>query len=71
LLVDGVSGPSAGVALGGVALSLGTTALVAAPLHGRLARRRDPWLVRRLQVADLVRTAGALAALSGAMVAAL
>ena len=67
VLVDGVAHPGTMVALGGVALSLATTALVAAPLHGRLAGGRDPALVRRLRVADLVRTAGAVLALVGAV----
>jgi hypothetical protein len=70
-LVDGPSGPCTVVALGGVALALGTTALVAAPLHGRLSPGRDEGLVRRLRVADLVRTVAAFAALAGAVVAAL
>jgi hypothetical protein len=68
-LLDGVSPPTA-VAVAGVALSLGVTALFAAPLHGRLADHRDPALVRRLRVADLVRTSGAFVGVVGAALAA-
>jgi hypothetical protein len=51
----------------GAALSLGTTAAVAAPLHGRLGREGPaPVLVRRLLVADRVRCAGAVLCLAGA-----
>jgi hypothetical protein len=70
ILVDGPTGPVHVVALAGVALSLATTALVAAPLHGRLARGRDETLVRRLRAADLVRTLGAFTALGAAVMAA-
>jgi len=71
VLLDGVHGPGVVVALAGTALSVGTTALFAAPLHGRLSRGRDAALVRQLQAADLVRTVGAFVALSGAGLAAL
>ena len=47
-------------------MTLLTTALVAAPLHGRLAPGPDPVLLRRLLAADRVRAAGAVVALAGA-----
>ncbi|GAB3437758.1 hypothetical protein GCM10027517_09540 [Phycicoccus ginsengisoli] len=51
----------------GAGLALGTTAVVAAPLHGRLGREGPaPALVRRLLVADRVRCASALLCLAGA-----
>ncbi|QIK65913.1 hypothetical protein G7072_05790 [Nocardioides sp. HDW12B] len=59
------------VALGGAALAGLTTALVAAPTHGRLAHGRTDALARRLTRADLVRTAGAVLGLAGALVAVL
>ncbi len=71
VVADGVRGPSSVVALAGVALALGATALAAAPLHGKVARGRDATLLRRLRVADLVRSLGALVALSGALLAVL
>lgn len=71
VLVDGLAGAGRVVALAGVAVSLGMTALVAAPTHGRLARGPDPALVRRLRLADLVRTVGAFVALAGAVLATL
>lgn len=53
------------------ALSAGlTTALVAAPTHGALARERRPELMQRLLVADRVRSVGAVVALTGAVAAA-
>ena len=58
---------AAWVAAAGSALALGTTAVAAAPLHRRLAPRPDPVLLRRLQGVDLVRTAGAVVALAGAV----
>ena len=67
-----VDGPDAAtwVAVAGLALAGGTTAAVAAPLHGRLGRAGpEPVLVRRLLVADSVRCAGALVGLAGAVVA--
>jgi hypothetical protein len=67
VLVDGMSGAGILIALAGIALALGVTAVVAAPLHGRLAHRREAALLRRLRVADLVRTLGAFGALSGAV----
>lgn len=62
VLVSGALTAWTVVSLLGVALSLATTAVVAAPLHGRLARGRDAGLIRRLTWADLVRTTGALVA---------
>lgn len=50
------------------ATSLCTTALVAAPLHGRLGAGRDDQLLARLVGADRVRSAGALVALAAALV---
>ena len=65
LLVD----PSALVVLSaaGSALTLGTTALRAAPLHGRLGRGHDPALVRTLLHADRVRAVGAVVAALAAL----
>ena len=63
-------GPAVAVALLGHAVAGGTTAAVAAPTHGRLGREgRRPELVRRLLVADRVRTGGALLALAAGLVA--
>ena len=59
------------LAVGGTAVALLTTALVAAPLHGRLAPGSDPVLLRRLLEADRVRAAGAVVALAGALLGAL
>ncbi|MGV3562348.1 MAG: hypothetical protein ACO1ON_03630 [Nocardioides sp.] len=64
------AGPAVVAAAAGVALSLGTTALVAAPLHGRLATAGPtPERLRRLLVADRVRTAGAAVAAVAASLA--
>ena len=60
-------GPWTWVALAGAAASMGCTAVVAAPTHGRLATEHQPRLVRRLLVADRVRTTGAVVALLGAL----
>lgn len=57
-------------ALGAQAVALGTTAAVAAPLHGRLGRRRTDDDLRRLRRADLVRTVAAVAGLAAAVSAA-
>lgn len=46
-------------ALGG-SLSVGATALVAGPLHGRLDANPDPELIEKLLVADQVRSVGAM-----------
>ena len=60
------------VALAGHAVACGTTALVAAPTHGRLGREgRRPELVGRLLRSDLVRTGGAVVALGASLVACL
>ncbi len=54
-------------AVAGHGLAAGTTALAAAPAHGRLDRHgRTPEVLRRLLVADRVRLAGALVALIAA-----
>lgn len=66
------AGPAVVAAVGGTALSLGTTALVAAPLHGRLATAGPtPERLQRLLVADRVRTAGAAVAAVAATLAVL
>lgn len=57
-------------ALTAQAVALGTTAAVAAPLHGRLGRRRTDDDLRRLRRADLVRTLAAVAGLAAAVSAA-
>lgn len=62
--------PALVVALAGTLLTGLTTALVAAPTHGRLGRegpRRE--LLRRLARADGVRLVGAVLTLGGALVA--
>ena len=65
-----VAALAVGVALVGNAVAAGTTALVAAPTHGRLGREgKRPELVRRLLAADRVRTAGAVVALVASLVA--
>jgi hypothetical protein len=64
------SGPlSAGlvVAAVGAAISFLTTALVAAPTHGRLGDGRTEALVGRLLVADRVRLLGAVVCLAGVL----
>lgn len=55
------------VAVGASAVVLGVTALVAAPLHGRLAVGRDPELIRRLLCADRIRTTFAVTSLAAAL----
>lgn len=66
------AGPAVVAAVGGTALSLGTTALVAAPLHGRLATAAPtPERLQRLLVSDRVRTAGAAVAAVAATLAVL
>ena len=62
-------GPATAVAVLGHAVAGGTTAVVAGPTHDRLGREgKRPELVRRLLVADRVRTGGALLALVAALV---
>ncbi len=62
--------PATGVAVAGLALAVGTTAAVAAPLHGRLGREGPrPELLRRLLRADRVRLAGAVVGLAGSLAA--
>lgn len=71
VLLDGTPSPALGVALAGTLLTGLTTALVAAPTHGRLGRegpRAD--LLRRLVRADVVRLVGAVLTLAGAALAA-
>lgn len=64
--------PATWLAVAGGALSVLTTAAVAAPTHGRLSGvrpdERAP-LLRRLDRADRVRTLGAAACLAGALLA--
>lgn len=59
------------VAAGGALLAALSTALVAAPTHGALARGRHAELLRRLLRADRVRTFGAVLALAAAVAATL
>ena len=58
------------VSLLGAAVSMLTTALVAAPAHGRLGDGLDLVLMQRLLRADRLRAVGAVVALTGALVAA-
>ena len=63
-------GPATWAAAAGAAASVLTTALVAAPVHGRLGDPgpdERPELHRRLARADAVRTAGALVCVLGAL----
>ena len=63
--------PALAVAAAGTLLSGVTTAVLAAPTHGRLGREGPrPDLLRRLVRADVVRLAGAVLTLAGALVAA-
>lgn len=63
-------GPAVVVSVAAVGLSLGTTALVAAPLHGRLAGGGPtPERLRLLLVADRWRAAGAVLAAGAAALA--
>ena len=67
-----VAGPiSAGlvVAAVGAAVSLLTTAAIAAPTHGRLGTGRTDELVSRLLAADRVRLVGAVTCVAGALLA--
>lgn len=57
------------VAVSACAVAVLSTAAVAAPTHGRLGEGRSPALVRRLQAADVVRTAAAAVAVVAAVVA--
>ena len=62
--------PAVVASVAAVGLSLGTTALVAAPLHGRLATSGPtPERLRLLLVADRWRTAGAVVAAAAAALA--
>jgi hypothetical protein len=54
---EGVPGPLLGLGLVLLAVALGTTALVSAPIHGRLTRGRDDRLLARLIDTNWVRTA--------------
>jgi hypothetical protein len=66
VLLDGLTAWRV-VSLGGHGLALLTTALVAAPAHGRLAAGRDERVLARLLVADRVRLAGAVVAAGAAV----
>ncbi len=67
VLVDGPHSAAALVAVAGNLLAGLTTAAVAAPTHGRLGREGpQPALLHRLLVADRVRLAGALVAVTAA-----
>ncbi len=59
------------LAAAGTGVALLSTALVAGPTHGRLAAGRDERLLRRLLVADQVRTVGAVVCFVGAALSAL
>ena len=63
--------PAVVVAASACAVAALSTAAVAAPTHGRLGEGRTPELVRRLTVADLVRTVAAAVAVVAAAVAVL
>jgi len=70
VLVEGPYSVAAFFAVAGHVSALGTTAAVAGPAHGRLGREgKQPGLVRRLLVADRVRTLGAVTALVSSAVA--
>lgn len=69
LLVTGPSGWQI-VSILGALLSLLTTALFAAPLHGKLTPGPEPALVHRLLVIDRVRCVGAVICFVGALAAA-
>jgi hypothetical protein len=69
--LSGPVGWAVALAVGGSALALVTTALVAAPLHGRLGREGPvPALLDRLLLADRVRLLSALLAAGAAVWAA-
>ena len=55
------------VAVTGAGVAFGATAVAAAPAHGRLARGWSPRVARRLVLADLVRLAGAVTCVVGAL----
>ncbi len=70
VLLGGDGSTGTWVALAGTAVAALTTAAVAAPAHGRLARDgRGPAVVRRLLAADRIRLAGSAVALGGAVAA--
>lgn len=61
--------PAVVVAAFACAVAALSTAGVAAPTHGRLGEGRSAALARRLQAADVVRTAAAVVAVAGAALA--
>lgn len=66
-----ISTPSTAVIVSALACAVAalSTAVVAAPTHGRLGGGRSAALVRRLQAADVVRTAAAAVAVAAAVAA--
>ena len=69
-LVTDPQSPGTWLAVAGGLLSVGTTAVVAAPTHGRLssaAAADRPHLMRRLDRADRLRSIGALVCAAGAV----
>jgi hypothetical protein len=70
VLVERETGGWVTVGIAGAGVSLLVTALVAGPAHGRLSSGREPGLLRRLLVADLVRTAAASVAAVAALLGA-
>ncbi|MBC7632861.1 hypothetical protein [Aeromicrobium sp.] len=70
VLSSGPRSPATLVAVAGSAVAAATTALVAAPLHGRLGREgRSASLVKRLLLADRVRLAATIVAGVAALLA--
>lgn len=55
------------VAVAATGTAIGTTALAAAPMHGRLAGDPDPVLLKRLLRVDRIRAAAAVVALAAAL----
>ncbi len=70
-LLTHLGDPWVWLAIGGSALSMGTTALVAGPTHSLLDNNPDPVLIKRLFEADRVRMLGAVLAFAAAIIAAL
>jgi hypothetical protein len=68
-LSGGRAGWGAAIAAAGALLAFATTALVAAPAHGRLSRGWGPAMSLRLVRADVVRLVGAVICLAGAVAA--
>ena len=64
-------GAAVGTAVAASGTTLARTAFLAAPAHGRLRAGREPVLLRRLLLADRLRSLTALVALASAAVAVL